>query len=502
MILFRGDHLTSYGELGSPQYTNTTRPDGSLWRRLIATIFIFALALRLMIACVYLNSYDTEWNIMWGIELGNGFFSAYAHLTSLDYPPLYLYPLYIVGRLMEFDQIAGYIPLRMLAIKFMPCLADSLTCIVLYRLGSRRTKLLGAVAAALWAVNPATIFNCAFWGQTDCVLILMAALLFLALAERRIVLSGVMFAAMFSTKLQGLYLAPVVGMEILAICFGSVNYKKFKLRNIRRDQIIGFLKFIAAVAGTLCIVYLPFMIGSAVEYGDKLEGFFAPLSVYRDGVDKYPYITMNADNVYMLFGLNGVNDGMEVLPGISVSLVGTFFLLVSVMSVAICYVFGKRRSHWLAAYMLMECIFMLTCRQHERYQILTLVMLIGAFIQIADKRIFTIFVMQSFIIFVNQARVLGAVRENSRWWLNYQISNQSMSDVMRESLNEVMDKGVWWINHGSEISFCNSMLNVCVFFVSIVLVLRFYFDCEYKILFAERAKEWIDFVRIRLESHK
>lgn len=469
-------------------------------RKLIITIFLFALLLRLTISGVYLNSYDTEWNIMWGIELGDGFFNAYAHLSSLDYPPLYLYPLYIVGRLMEIDEFAGYIPLRMLAIKFMPCLADSLTCVVLYRLGSRRTKFLGMAVAVLWAINPATIFNCAFWGQTDCVLMLMAALLFVALGERRITASGVLFAAMCSTKLQGLYLAPVVGMEILTICFGSLNYKKFRLSNIRREQLGNFLKFIAAVVVTFAVIYLPFMIGSAVVYQDKLAGFIAPLSVYGGGVDKYPYITMNADNIYMLLNLNGVNDSAKILPGISASFLGTFFLLVSVLTVVVCYIFGERRSHWLAAYMLMDCIFMLTCRQHERYQILTLVMLIGAFIQIVDKRIFTVFSLQSLIIFINQARILGAVRERSYWWSNYRISNQSMNDVMRESLDAVVENGVWWVNHSREIGLYNSLLNVCVFLISITLVLRFYFDGEYKIPFIERAWKWIDFVKFELEE--
>ena len=455
------------------------------------TVFFFALLLRLTIAGLYLNAYDTEWNIMWGIELGDGFFSAYAHVHSLDYPPLYLYPLYVVGRLMTITEAAGYIPLRMVVIKFMPCLTDSLTCVVLYKLGAKRDNIWGLAGAALWAVNPATIFNCAFWGQTDCVLLCMAALLFAALGERRLVAAGVLFTAMCSTKLQGLYLAPVVGMEVLTICFGSLHYKRFHFKNIKREQVKEFLKFAAAAAGTFAVIYLPFMIGAAAASQDKWAGFWLPLTVYREGVDKYPYITMNADNFYMWYDKNGANDSIKVLPFISASSLGTFFLLGSVLAVVAVYVFGRRNSHWLAAYLLMEGIFMLTCRQHERYQILTLILLMGALLRIADKRIFTVFTLQSLIIFINQARVLGAVRERSLWWTNYQTTNEMMNGLMHESLGQVAARGTWWVNHSREIARYNSFLNICVFFASIVLVLRFYFDKKYKRPFIKRAKEWL-----------
>ena len=304
------------------------RPDEGLERQFGAILFCFALLLRLTVAGGYLNAYDTEWNLMWGMELGDGFFNAYTHVTSLDYPPLYLYPLYLVGRLMRLTEFQGYAPFRMLAIKCFPCLADSLTCAVLYRLGGRRNASAGMMAAALWAVNPATVFNCAFWGQTDCVLICLAALLFEALAQKRVTLSGVVFTAMCATKLQGLYLTPVVGMEIWYICFGTLRDGHF-LQHMRSGRIWSdwrwqrgvkqFLRFAGAVGGTFAVIYLPFMIGGAIASSDRAAGFFQPLTVYADGVDKYPYITMNADNIYMLLGLNGVSDDIRFLPGVSVS---------------------------------------------------------------------------------------------------------------------------------------------------------------------------------------
>ncbi len=410
------------------------------WGHMLFSIFSFSLIVRLIIGMAYSNSYDTEWNIMWGVELGDGFFSAYSHLTNLDYPPLYLYPLYIVGRLVEIEAIGGYQPFRMLAIKFVPCLMDSLTCLIFYKLGARRSKALGLFVAGIWALNPASIFNCAFWGQTDCVMMCLAALLFVALGQKRLILSGILYAVLCSTKLQGLYLTPIVGMELLTICFGDLNVRRFQRSNINIRNIVKFFKFAGAAIITAAAAFVPFMIGAG--------SVWLPLSVYTGGVDKYQYCTMNADNLYMLLGLNGAKDDLELFLGMSFYSFTNIILVLSMCMVAVVYLFGRRKSHWLAAYMLMECIFMLTSRQHERYQIMVLVMLLGAFIEIADKRVLTLFYLHAFVIFANQSRVLGVVHER---------------------------KVAEWCNYSYILSGINSFLNVILFVASMVFVFKFYF---------------------------
>ncbi len=445
----------------------------------IGIIVFFALLFRLIIAASYINSYDTEWNLMWGVQLGEGFFSAHSHVEQLDYPPLYLYPLYYVGRLATVPAIGGYPPLRMLAIKFVPCLCDCLTCVVLYRLASKRDKLLGLFAAGLWAVNPAGIVNCACWGQTDCVLMFLAALLMVALEGRHLMAAGILWAAMCSTKLQGLYLTPVVGMEVLTVCFGSLHPKEFSLYQIRKPAVMRFVKFVCSAAGTLAIIYLPFMFGSALSHFHPEMGFFEkflkPITVYSEGLEKYPYITLNADNLYMLCGLNGVRDDRAFLMGISFSTLGSMFLLLSMSAVVAVYLFGKRSSHWLAAFMFMECIFMLTCRQHERYQIMTLVLLMGAMVTVADRRLMTLFSLHSLVIFFNQFRVLSGVREKTFWWKYYPYARGSAE----------------WLEKYNDYATLNSLLNVILFVASMVFVLRYYLDEKQGRSALSRALDWV-----------
>ncbi len=459
------------------------------WKRFVFRVFLFALLVRLLIAGSYIHSFDTEWNIMWGVELAQlsraqmfGFYKAYSYVSSLDYPPLYLYPLHIVGSLILKTDIGGYPPMRMLVLKFFPCLLDSLNCVVLYRLGSRRSRLIGLAGAALWAINPATIINCAFWGQTDCVLMLAAALLFLSLTEKRVVASGVLFAIMCSTKLQGLYLTPIVGMEILDICFDGINVRNFKRSSLDRTNILIFVRFVLSVLLTFTVIYLPFMVGSLFSFGNEAqsrwEKFFRPLTVYREGLKKYPYVTLNADNLYMLLNLNGKKDNLSFFHGLSYELMGKLCLIVLMLSVVVIYLLGRRCSHWLTAYFFINGIFMLTCRQHERYQIMILILLTGAFMELADRRMMTLLSLHTLVISVNQFRILASVRENSHWWWYYHASMHSIKQLTESDMEAVKENGAVWLRYNATIGRVNAAVNVCLLLASTVFVLRYFWDTQ------------------------
>jgi Predicted integral membrane protein len=428
----------------------------------VALLTAFAFLLRMFIAGNYISSFDTEWNIMWAVQLGDGFFNAHSHVYELDYPPLYFYPLWIVGRLIDKPWIGNYAPFRMMAIKFFPCLSDSLTIAAIWRLAGKRNKPLGLLAAGIWALNPACIVNCACWGQTDCVLMLLAALLMLALEEKHVVAAGVLWGAMCSTKLQGLYLTPVVGMEVLTICFGSLHPKDFSIKKVTKEQVKRFVRFALAALDTLIVVYLPFMIGSAMSRYRSGIGFwerlFKPISVYGEGLDKYPYITLNADNLYMLLGQNGVKDDLKLLPGLTAGRLGSLFLLLGMALVVVVYVFGRRRNHWLAGYMFMEIVFMLTCRQHERYQIITLVLLIFAVVKLEDRRLLRLFCLSSLVIFFNQHRVLAYARELAGWY-NYYLYTNGHAE---------------WPDKQNDFSGVNAFFNLCLFLFSMFYAVRFF----------------------------
>lgn len=481
------------------------------WGRAVAYIFLASLLLRLLIAVNYLQSFDTEWNMLWAVQMAQrektqsfGFLSAYTFVTELDYPPLYLYPLTLMGRLLLVPQIGGYPPFRMLVIKFLPCLADSLTGLVLYRLGGRRFRLLGLFGLIAWSLNPATIVNCAFWGQTDCVMLFMTAALFLALSEKRLFASGLLFGLLCCTKLQGLYLTPVVGMEVLGLCFGSVNIRDFRLKQINRKGLWRFAAFAGTVVWTFAAVYLPFMLGGMLNAGDGFttpsQRFWLPLSVYGSGLDKYPFITMNGDNVYMLAGLNYRQDSQSFLPGFSYALLGKFVLLAAMLTVAAVYLLCRRQSMWMAAYVFMNTVFMLTCRQHERYQIMVVLLLIGVFMEQADKRFFTLFWMQGAVIFFNQFRILSLAREGSGWWRYYDRSIGSRTTETLPQLGAIVkEQGVWWTEHMHAATMLNSFCNLLLLLAGLVMAARFFCDERLSEPLTRRVREWVQICKAAVQ---
>src|SRR5579863_7785493 len=109
----------------------------------------------------------------WAIALGqHGFASFYSTIGFADYPPGYFYILAAVGHLWQLLFAAhdhGYGALRVL-VKLPAILADLCVGGLLYALVRRFASVGYALgAAALYLLNPATIYISALWGQVDSI---------------------------------------------------------------------------------------------------------------------------------------------------------------------------------------------------------------------------------------------------------------------------------------------------------------------------------------------
>lgn len=361
------------------------------YTELAVIIAFFAFILRLCAAVFYENDYDTAWNLQWASDLQNGFFNAYdGHVWRLDYPPLYLFVLKIVGLVTKSTAVSGFAPYRMLAIKLVPVLCDSLICFVLYLLSRWKSELLGIVLCTLWAINPAAIFNCGFWGQTDCVLLFLVLLMFFALLRGRDTLACIIYALCLLLKFQAAYLAPVVFLELIR---SNGGFKKpYAWLHAVKNTVIA--------VGVWLAVWLPFMIGA--------KNILLPLEVYLNGANTYPYVNLNADNIYGIWGLNWHEEGIFAVLSTAV-----LFILCALLVYA--YIRLPEMHILSAAFLFVNGVFMLTTRQHERYQMLALFLLLLVYARLRDRRILYAFCAQSVIVFANQARVLALVNHGGDW---------------------------------------------------------------------------------------
>ena len=184
-------------------------------RWFLTVLVAFAALVRLMVAYITVHYFDLSFYVDWSTGVANDFFGAYNNIGNLDYPPLFLFPLFLTGKLLGIGAVRAFDPYMMLALKGWQVLFD-LACIpLLYRVLRREGQLVGLAGAAIWAVNPAGILNSSYWGQTDSIMIFLVVLAFLLLEEGRPVWSGAVMALACLMKFQSLYFAPVYAVALL-----------------------------------------------------------------------------------------------------------------------------------------------------------------------------------------------------------------------------------------------------------------------------------------------
>lgn len=368
-------------------------------RQALGMLFLilgFALLARLAMGVGFFNSYDTFWYRSWAVDLAeNGLFTVYgrADSISLDYPPVYLFFLYITG--LGYRALDGALTneLQMLLMKFWPVLFDVACAGLLYLICRRRYgRPTGLTAAFLWTLNPSFFFNTAGWGQTDGVMAFVLLLTFWLLEENRPVAACVAMAVAGLTKFQCLFFLP----PFLIVLF---------VRN-RRDLLRPFIGLLAA-ALTVLLVFFPFMLGA------KNPMLF--FDVYLGSAGKYPYCSLYAYNLYCMLGLNwthGVKDTAALFGPLTWQSLSNILLILSLALLVCLYAVSyrrhgeKRMNGWVGGLLFMQCVFMLTTRMHERYQIIVLPFALMAWISTRSNRFLGLFAGLTGITLINQYLVL------------------------------------------------------------------------------------------------
>lgn len=286
-------------------------------RWFLTVLVAFAALVRLMVAYITVHYFDLSFYVDWSTGVANDFFGAYNNIGNLDYPPLFLFPLFLTGKLLGIGAVRAFDPYMMLALKGWQVLFD-LACIpLLYRVLRREGQLVGLAGAAIWAVNPAGILNSSYWGQTDSIMIFLVVLAFLLLEEGRPVWSGAVMALACLMKFQSLYFAPVYAVALLT---------SYPPRRI--------FQTVAAGAGTVLAVFLPFMARS---------GWALPLEIYFGGFGQYQGASLNAFNFYSSAGLNYKHFSTKILGLIQADHLSTLLLAAALALLGGRVVHGHRK---------------------------------------------------------------------------------------------------------------------------------------------------------------
>lgn len=369
----------------------------SHWEWLLL-IGISAFLLRILLAVGYRNGFDLNpYNIPWALGTQEGVFSIYKNLENLDYPPLFPFLLSLVGKGVALGKELDSWPIQMLFIKLIPVLFDVGNVLLLYWIGCRRSQSLGMLLSALWAGNVSMILNCSLWGQTDSLLLFFVLFTFWQLWENRPGTASICFALGSLTKLQMAYFAPILLFELLT---------NQELKVACRSLILGLL--------TGILGWLPFIIGS----GD----WFLPLRIYFGGFGKYSYVNVNAYNLYGIWGGNWLTDQASVIGGsysetygvniggftyshLSMFFLGLIFLLI-LAGYFVSLRFNRKIPAALPALMLLNGIFMLSTKMHERYQLPVMGLALLCLVFTENKNYIWYFLALTIVTCINQGMVL------------------------------------------------------------------------------------------------
>ena len=282
---------------------------------------------------------DTNDFLAWfNIAATHGIRPFYSVSGFADYPPLNVYIFWFFGSIANITSKAGISATNI--VKLAPNLFDIGTSVLIYAFVRKQASFKMALAAtALYAFNPAAIFNAAVWGQYDAVYTFFLVLSLMLALKSKPTLSAAAYALGILTKPQGIALAPLVAFLI---------YKKNGLKQM--------LFSLVAFAVTVFVVILPF------NWGGSPITFLT--NIYFVAYKGYAYTSVNAFNLWGLISGMWVPDGNLYIVGWALFGIFAAFVLYCANK------FIKDTDEFLmifAAFMLLFGFFMLPTRIHERY---------------------------------------------------------------------------------------------------------------------------------------
>jgi Gpi18-like mannosyltransferase len=336
----------------------TIRPENAT--NIVLALLCAGFLLRLS-AATLMEGHPFDINIFksWATAAARNFTGFYAGPGSSDYPPLYIYVLFLVGKAAGLPAISPYFTLLL---KLPSIAADMVTAMLIYRLARKYlSPEMGVLTPALYIFNPAVVINSTFWGQVDSFFTLLVFGAVYMLAEKKMGCSAVLFTAAVLMKPQGIIFLPV-------LFFGLV-----KQRNWAVVLKSGALAMLMAL-----VIILPFS-----PPGDVLWIF----RLYAGTVGEYPYASVNAFNFFSLLGQNYAPDA-ATLAVFSYHAWGILFIAVVTAGAGFIYHKGNGSLYSSAAALLLIAgVFTFSTRMHERYLFPAVALSILAFIYLKDKRL-------------------------------------------------------------------------------------------------------------------
>lgn len=314
-------------------------------------------------------------------------FGIYTSGVTIDYPPLYIFVLYICAKINALNIGLNYA----LILKMPSIIADLVTAYLIYRLARKKFnnelgREFNLFIVFAYVFNPAVFINSTLWGQVDSFFTMFIVLAITLAAEDKLILSSAMFTFTILMKPQGIILLPVLFFQML---------KGKTLSKILKTIGISIVTALAITA----VVTLPFT---------TMDGPFWIFKLVSKTMTQYPRASLNAFNLFALLGANLRFDN-EKLFIFDYKTWGMIFDVMILAFTGFISLKGKIKNPsvvFAGAFMLNAGAFVLSSEMHERYMFPSLALLLVTILFLKDKRLIPVFGSISAVIFMNAHIVL------------------------------------------------------------------------------------------------
>ncbi len=354
---------------------------------------VLAVAIRVIAAAVF-EGYSSDIGCFKGWAIAayeRGPANFYTSDMFADYPPGYIYVLWVLGFVRELFSIDAMGTLFTLIIKLPSIAAEVMAAVLIFKIARKQMgKTFAMLCSAFVLFNPAFFFNSSVWGQVDAFFALFAALVIYYLSKDNPWLGAAFFALALLIKPQAVMLLPVVGLYYL--------FALFKTGRVKRG-VLGLLGGVTIGAAVFVLGVLPFT-------GDQPIDWI--LHKYVGTVDSYQFASINA---YNLFALTGGNWKPFDAPlwFFTYQTWGIIFIVI-ICALVVFLQWRSREQGRLfdIAGFLIVSVFMLAHAMHDRYILLACLLLLMAYVYSRDSA--TLFFAAAFSVtaLLNQMVVLYA----------------------------------------------------------------------------------------------
>ncbi|MFF2484487.1 glycosyltransferase family 39 protein [Paenibacillus sp. NPDC058071] len=349
---------------------------------------IIAFGFRILVAGVY-PGYISDLNtfIYWGNDaFHNGISQFYREGAFADYPPGYIYVLYLLGMLQSMFGMDSMSSGTIFLFKLPAMVADLAACVLIYQTAWKRIGGRPAFGLALlYMFNPAVWVDSAAWGQVDSIFTLFLLLAIISVVDNRLERGAVWFAIAVLVKPQALIFTPVI---LLAIW----HKKEWKRSAISAGY--GLAVFFALA--------LPFFWSNG--------GLGGLINLYKTTLASYPYATLNAFNLYSLTGGNWKPLDATWL-SVPYKVFGNLAIVLAVALAAWFSLKGKDKKDLSKSFfigvVLIMIVFLFATKMHERYMYPALLLSVFAYVYTKDRRLLHVLFGFSVTLFVNISYVLA-----------------------------------------------------------------------------------------------